>query len=146
MPRFGHDHQTTAEHFMASSDGSDPTEPAVSNLNGLRVLIIEDSWQVGEALKRLFEMLGAEVAGPVATAAEAARSILERTIDVAVVDINLRGGELAYELIDQLHDRGIRIVVLTGYADVRLEQGKVAAVLQKPVRTHLLLQSLRPAA
>ncbi len=84
------------------------------------------------------------MAGPVATTAEAARAISERTIDVAVVDINLQGGELAYKLIDQLHDRGIRIVVLTGYADVCVGQGKVAAILQKPVRTPLLVQSLRP--
>ena len=63
---------------------------------------------------------------------------------MALVGINLRGGELAYDLIDQLHDQGIRIVVLTGYADVPLKQGKVAAVLQKPVRENLLLRSLRP--
>jgi hypothetical protein len=63
---------------------------------------------------------------------------------VALVGINLRGGALAYDLIDQLHDQGIRIVVLTGYADVLLKQGKVAAVLQKPVRENLLVRSLRP--
>ena len=56
---------------------------------------------------------------------------------MALVGINLRGGELAYDLIDQLHDQGIRIVVLTGYADVPLKQGKVAAVLQKPVRERI---------
>ncbi len=128
---------------MASS--GDLAEPGGSQLNGLRVLLVEDSCPVGSALKRLFETLGADVAGPVATTAEAVRSISERPIDVAVVDINLRDGELAYELIDQLHDRGIRVVVLTGYDDVRLEQGKVSAVLRKPVRTQLLLQSLRPA-
>lgn len=133
-----------AGHFMAASDAREPAERGGSNLNGLRILVIEDSWQVGSALKRLFQMLGADVAGPVATTAEAARLISERTIDVAVVDINLRGGELAYAIIDQLHDRDIRIVVLTGYADVRLREGKVAAVLQKPVSTNLLLQSLRP--
>ena len=63
---------------------------------------------------------------------------------MALVGINLRGGALAYDLIDQLHDQGIRIVVLTGYADVLLKQGKVAAVLQKPMRENLLLRSLRP--
>ena len=63
---------------------------------------------------------------------------------MALVGINLRGGELAYDLIDQLHDQGIRIVVLTGYADVLLKQGKVAAVLQKTVRENLLVRSLRP--
>ena len=86
------------------------------------------------------------MAGPVATVSDAARLVSERRIDVALVDIHLRGGELAYDLIDQLHAQGIRIVVLTGYADVSLDQKKVAAVLQKPASAPLLLQSLRPPA
>jgi CheY-like chemotaxis protein len=86
------------------------------------------------------------VAGPVATVADAARLVSEQPIDVALVDINLRGGELAYDLIDQLHNQGIRIVVVTGYADVSIDERKVAAILQKPVSVPRLLQSLRPAA
>ncbi len=84
------------------------------------------------------------MAEPVATTAHAVRLISERPIDVAVVDINLRGGELAYDLIDQLHDRGIRTVVLTGYDDLQLGLRKVAAVLRKPVQPDVLLRSLRP--
>jgi hypothetical protein len=72
--------------------------------------------------------------------------ISERAIDVALVDICLRGGELAYDLIDQLHNQAICIVVVTGYADVSIDEGKVATVLQKPVSVPRLLQSLRPAA
>ena len=121
-------------------------EPESAHLHGLRVLVVEDSWQVSAALKRLLEAWGADVAGPVATVADAARLVSERTPDVALVDINLRGGELAYDLIDQLHDQGIRVVVVTGYADVSIDEKKVAAVLQKPVSGPRLLQSLRPAA
>ena len=79
--------------------------------------------------------------GPAATTADAARLSSEHTIDVALVDINLRGDELAYALIDQLHDRGIRIVVITGYDHVPL-QGKVEAVLRKPLQTQELLRIL----
>jgi CheY-like chemotaxis protein len=129
---------------MASSNADDL--PPGANLSGLRVLVVEDSWQVSAALKRLLEAWGADVAGPVATVADAARLVSERPIDVALVDINLRGGELAYDLIDQLHGQGIRIVVVTGYADVSVDEKKVAAVLQKPVSGPQLLQSLRPAA
>jgi hypothetical protein len=46
--------------------------------------------------------LGAEVLGPVATAAEAERLIAEQMPDASIVDFNLRGGELAYGLIDRL--------------------------------------------
>jgi len=71
------------------------------------------------------------------------RLVSESTPDVAIVDINLRDGELSYELIDWLQDRGIRIVVLTGYADVSLQEGKVAVILQKPARDEVLIASLR---
>jgi CheY-like chemotaxis protein len=129
-----------------TSSNADDLPPGASNLNGLRVLVVEDSWQVSTSLKRLLEACGADVAGPVATVSDAARLVSERPIDVALVDINLRGGELAYDLIDQLHAQGIRIVVVTGYADVSIDEKKVAAVLQKPVSGPRLLQSLRPAA
>lgn len=130
--------------LMASSNAHDaPLARLSDDLNGLRVLIVEDSWQVASALKRLLELCGADVAAPVATTADAVRLISERAPDVALVDINLRGGEQSYDLIDQLYDQGIRVVVVTGYADVLLKQGKVAAILQKPVTEDLLLAALR---
>jgi CheY-like chemotaxis protein len=130
---------------MAVTYVHDLQEPEASDLSGLRVLIVEDSWQVSTALKDLLVECGADVAGPAATMAEAARLIFEQRVDVALVDIILRGGELAYNLIDQLHAQGIRIVVVTGCPDPPSIRGKVAAVLQKPVREDVLLQSLRPA-
>jgi len=130
---------------MTSTNAHDLPETGASNVNGLRVLLVEDSWQVAAALKLSLEASGAEVVGPAATAGDPARLISERTIDVAVGDLLLRGGEPAYGLIDHLHDQGIRIVVLTGYADLPLNLGKVAAVLQKPVQEPELLRSLRLA-
>jgi DNA-binding NtrC family response regulator len=94
-------------------------------------------------LKRLLEIGGAEVAGPVATASDAVRLISERAPDVALVDISLRSGELSYDLIDQLHDHGIHVIVITGYRHVSFTQGKVAAVLQKPVSGEVILTNLR---
>jgi ActR/RegA family two-component response regulator len=113
------------------------------DLDGLRVLIVEDSWHVSTGLRRLLEAWGATVDGPVATTADAMRLVSESTPDSAIVDINLRDGELSYELIDWLQDRGIRIVVLTGYSDVLLQEGKVAVILQKPARDEVLIASLR---
>jgi DNA-binding response OmpR family regulator len=68
----------------------------------MRILLVEDSCQVGVALKDLLQMFGADVAGPVATTAEAER-LISHAPDVALVDVNLRGGEQAYGLIDELH-------------------------------------------
>jgi len=83
------------------------------------------------------------VDGPVATTADAMRLVSKSAPDAAIVDINLRDGELSYELIDWLQDRGIRIVVLTGYSDISLQEGKVAVILQKPARDEVLIASLR---
>jgi DNA-binding NtrC family response regulator len=113
-------------------------------LSDLCVLVVEDSWDVGTGLKMLLESWGAVVAGPAATTAEAVRLVCERTPDVALVDIHLRDGEQSYCLINQLHDQGIRVVVISGYADVSPAVGKVAAILQKPVREDVLLASIRP--
>ena len=123
---------------MTSSDAHDV-------LNGLRVLIVEDAWQVATGLKQLLEALGADVAGPVATSADAERLISQRVPDVAVVDIHLRKDDKSYGLIDRLHARGIRTVVITGFSDVSLEPGKADAVLQKPFSEESLLAALRPS-
>ena len=114
------------------------------DLSGVRILIVEDSWQLGTALSSLLRSLGADVAGPAATSADAERLAGESLPDVAIVDINLRGGELAYGLIDKLNDRGIRVIVTSGYADVPLQAGKAVAILSKPIREEQLLENLRP--
>jgi DNA-binding NtrC family response regulator len=130
---------------MTSSNTRVWPEASPPELNGVRVLIIEDSWDVGMGLKMLLEAWGADVVGPVATTDDAMRLVSERAPDVALVDINLRNGEKSYGLIDRLHEQGTRIVVMSGYADVSLAKGKVAAILQKPMQEELLLASLRPA-
>jgi CheY-like chemotaxis protein len=113
-------------------------------LSDLCILVVEDSWDVGTGLKMLLESWGADVAGPAATTADALRLVCKRTPDVALVDINLRDGEQSYCLINQLHDQAIRVVVISGYADVSPAAGTVAAILQKPIREDLLLASIRP--
>ena len=115
-----------------------------SDLKGMRILLVEDSWHLAKAMKNLLQALGAKVAGPVATSSEAEHLIAEHTPDAALVDFNLRGGELANNLIDLLHDRGVRVIVTTGYTLLPLAPGKVAGVLQKPIRAADLLAALRP--
>jgi CheY-like chemotaxis protein len=129
---------------MASSSASDPPGTSALGLNGLRILLVEDSWHVGAALRSLLRAWGADVVGPAATAADAEGLISERAPDVALIDINLRGGERAYDLIDRLHGRGIRVVVISGYSDVPLALGKATAILPKPVDEAQLLATLRP--
>jgi DNA-binding response OmpR family regulator len=85
-----------------------------------------------------------EASGPAGKAADAHRLASEHKPELAVVDINLKG-EMAYSLIDDLHDRGVRVVVISGYAVPPRLSAKVAAVLQKPFNGPELLASLRRA-
>jgi DNA-binding NtrC family response regulator len=130
---------------MPSSNAHDPSEADTLDMTGVLVLLVEDSWHLGLAMKNLLRLLGAEVAGPAATTAEAERLIAERVPDVALVDFNLRDNERADGLIDRLHDRGVPIIVTSGYAVFPMAPEKVAAILQKPISESQLLAALRPA-
>jgi CheY-like chemotaxis protein len=74
-----------SEHIRAS-----PVETS-DDLTGLNVLLVEDSPAIGEAVKQLLELLGASVAGPAASTAEAENLIAQRLPDVALLDFHLRG-------------------------------------------------------
>ena len=129
---------------MAPSNAHDPTEAKSSELGGLDILLVEDSWHIGSAMKNLLQLMGAKVAGPAATAAEAGRLWSEHAPDVAIVDVSLRGGERADGLINRLHHQGVPVIVISGYAELPEVSGKAMAVLQKPVSEAQLLASLRP--
>jgi CheY-like chemotaxis protein len=128
---------------MAAANEDEQPEAGTGCLSGLRVLVVEDSWHVATAVESLLRSFGADVAGPVASTADAERLIAERIPDVAIVDINLRGGELAYDFIDKLSGLAVRIVVMSGYSALRLHQDKVAAVLQKPITEAELLAAVQ---
>ena len=129
---------------MTSSNAHDRSGTDTLDLKGVHVLLVEDSWHLGMAMKNLLRALGADVAGPAADTSEAERLIADRVPDVALVDFHLRDGERADGLIDRLHERGVRVVMTSGYAVLPLAPEKVAAILQKPVIESQLLAALRP--
>lgn len=133
----------TGTSYVSSSAAGE--RQGMAELRDLRVLVVEDSWHVAQALKTLLEELSVSVAGPAATLDEAERLLAARAPDVAIVDINLKG-EMAYGLIDRLNEIGVRVVVISGYAVPQVAQAKVAAVLQKPFSARSLLAILRQAA
>jgi CheY-like chemotaxis protein len=134
----------TCRGFDQGSEGME-TIPSL-DLRGVRVLLVEDTWQVGAALKRLLEELGATIAGPARTLAEAERLIAEHSPDIALVDIKLRSDELSYGLIDHLHRRGISVIITSGYAVLPERLEKAAAIVRKPFTTQDLLAAFRKVA
>jgi DNA-binding NtrC family response regulator len=129
---------------LPSSNDQILAEAETLRLRGVRVLIVEDAWQVAAALKAVLEDLRMEVLGPVATILEAERLTAAHMPEVAVIDVNLKG-EMAYGLINQLHDRGVPVIVVTGYAVLPRLTEKAAAILQKPFNGPELVTALRQA-
>ena len=136
----------TATESSAESGAGDPESSTSLDLKGTRILLVEDSWHVGTAIRRLLRAWGADVAGPAPTIADAEHLIAEAIPDAAIVDIHLRNGELSNDLIDRLHEQRIPVVVITGYAAISIPPGKVEAVLQKPVSVEKFLAVLSPIA
>ena len=129
---------------MSTSDSGGTVKLPHEDLRGRRVLVVEDQWHVANALKSALEAEGMEVSGPAGKTADARRLASEHKPKLAVVDINLKG-EMAYSLIDELHNRGVRVVVVSGYAVLPRLATEVAAVLQKPFNGPELLAALRRA-
>jgi DNA-binding response OmpR family regulator len=127
---------------MPLTDREVARSAAASGLKGVHVLLVEDSWQVADALKLLLEKTGMVVSGPVATVKEAQALAAETAPRLAIVDVNLKG-EMAYALMDWLHARGIQVLVISGYADLPRSLGQFAAILHKPFTATALLTTLR---
>jgi DNA-binding response OmpR family regulator len=125
-------------------EGSNDRNSDLAALRGLCVLVVEDGWQVADALQLLLETMGMVVAGPVATAREAQHVASERCPDVAIVDVNL-SGEMAYGLMDWLDDRGTPIIVISGYEDLPPSLQRFSGILHKPFTAAALRMALKAA-
>ena len=95
------------------NDHQPPSAGSLDDLKGLDVLLVEDSRDVGNALKVHLELLGAKVAGPATTMVEAERLLHEHLPDATLVDFHLRDGERSDGLIARLHEQGVPVIVLS---------------------------------
>jgi FixJ family two-component response regulator len=125
-------------------EGSGDKDAGFGCLRGLRVLVVEDGWQVADALHLLLETMGMVVAGPFATARQAQHDAKERCPDVAIVDVNL-SGEMAYGLMDWLDERGTPIIVISGYEVLPPSLQRFSAILHKPFTATALQMALKAA-
>jgi DNA-binding NtrC family response regulator len=108
------------------------------------VLVVEDGWQVADTLKLLLDQMGMITVGPAATPEDARRLAIQCPLELAIVDVNLKG-EMAYELMDWLHDRGTPVIVISGYHDLPAQLKRYSAILYKPFTPDALLTTVRRA-
>ncbi|HEX4636917.1 MAG TPA: hypothetical protein VH189_12090 [Rhizomicrobium sp.] len=84
-------------------------------LEGKRILLVEDEYFIVQDLARVLLAAGAIVLGPAATLSEALKLVASAgPLDGAVLDVNLQG-EMIFPLADVLMNRGVPFVFSTGY-------------------------------
>ncbi len=86
-------------------------------MNGKRILLVEDEPVLAIDAAMLLDEMGLNVIGPCATLDQGLASAETEMLDLAMLDINLRG-EMSYPIADILYRRGIPIIFATGYGSV----------------------------
>ncbi len=115
----------------------------MEGLRGYRLLVVEDDYLMASELVYALEELGAAVAGPAGSVAEALALVEgDGRLDGAVLDVNL-GGERVFPVADALMARGVPFVFATGY-DSWVVPAAYAGVprCEKPITTGALARAL----
>ncbi len=84
------------------------------DVTGKRILIVEDEFLVALSLQDTLTSLGCVVVGPVSNLSAAIQAAETQTIDVAILDVNLRG-DLVFPAADVLVERGVPIIFCSGH-------------------------------
>lgn len=83
-----------------------------------RILIVEDELIIAEDLKDILEVLGYEVIGIAISAREAMQFLEEKPVDLALLDIKIKGGKDGIELAKEIREQfRIPFVFLTSHVD-----------------------------
>lgn len=93
-----------------------------SGLASKRVLVIEDELLISMLIEDILFDEDCKVVGPFTNLADALSAARHETVDVALLDVNLRG-ELVYPVADILTERGIPFVFLSGYGKDAIPTG-----------------------
>ena len=118
--------------------------PRGAALEGRRVLVVEDESVLAMGVVRALAAAGGVVVGPVARVTSAL-SLVNDPLDVAVLDLNLRG-ESSLPVAEALLSRGIPIVFATGYDTAFMpEPLRGAPVLHKPITDAALVEAVARA-
>lgn len=86
----------------------------MENLDGARVLLLEDEFLIALDAEQILKELGAEQVETAATLSEAEKRAREGNFDIALLDVNVNG-EMSFGLAEMLRKRGVPVVFATGY-------------------------------
>lgn len=114
-----------------------------SNVDGLRLLLVEDEYLLALYLSDLLEDMGAEVLGPVACVSDALDLIDKAPeIDAAILDVNL-GGEAVFPVADALLARHVPFAFASGFdPELMPQRFRDIDVCQKPIDEAVVKQAI----
>jgi DNA-binding response OmpR family regulator len=86
-----------------------------AELEGIRVLVVEDEFPVATLIDDMLESAGCIVSGPIPRVPEALEAVERGTYDAAILDINLAGVRID-PVADALCKHDVPFVFVSGYA------------------------------
>lgn len=105
-------------------------------MENLRILIVEDNSLIAYDIKEKAESMGHSIVGTAATAEMAIDLIDKHEIDLAILDINLKGEKDGVEVAKVLEEKGTPFIYLTGYYDQatldKVKHTRFSAFITKP--------------
>jgi CheY-like chemotaxis protein len=116
----------------------------------LRVLVVDDEALVADFVAELVEEAGHVVAGIAATGEKALEYLSQVPIDLAILDIRLKGQMNGIDLAEATRTHAIPHMFITGSGDPSTRQAAEAteplAILQKPFSQQRLVSILNGVA
>jgi DNA-binding response OmpR family regulator len=113
---------------------------AARDLQGRTVLLVEDESLVSLLSEEVLTEAGYEVLLAMRLA-EGLQIAAREPLDLAILDVNLGGGDTSYPIASTLRRRGIPFAFTTGYEKARLEpEYRNEAALQKPYEPSALVR------
>ena len=114
----------------------------MTNLAGLRVLVVEDEVIIAMLLEEALRDAGCVVVGPVPRVDKAIEAARAEPLDFALLDVNL-AGEKVFPVAEVLVERDVPFVFLTGYGRSGLPTAYARRpTLAKPFRLPALLSTI----
>jgi CheY-like chemotaxis protein len=111
-------------------------------LGGKRVLVVEDELLVALLIEDVLNDENCYVIGPITNLSEAISAARTEDVDVALLDVNLRG-EKVYPVAEILAQRDIPFLFLSGYGPDAIPRDRPEwRMCSKPFRAERLIASL----
>jgi two-component system LytT family response regulator len=111
----------------------------------MKVLILDDEPPARRGMRQALAQIGVTDVRDVGTIEQAVKALNDERPDVLLLDVELRGGKMGFDLLDTLPAEGIPAIFITAHPDHALRAFEVRAVdyLLKPVDPRRLKESLK---